>query len=239
MKKHAKVVAVIGAAVVAVAVFLTAVLKTAGGPDVVGTGSVSSFEAVLNAAPGRVSADEANAGWSLEAPDGSVRFVWSEDDGRSPLHDVMLEFDARPFVKAGLDTARLPENYAAENGRLTVGTDLGGDRPSYEGKTTPLSAYERIVGKHRGSVGYHAALDHYNVSLGGGNLFEWARDMKVNRVTDKNQEKDIVFVLNPKPLVAAGADPKKVEGWVYAAVSMEMDGKAADVYKFLKPFNLQ
>lgn len=240
MKKNAKGIIMIGAAVVLVAALVTVILKTAGGSlDVVGKESVTSFGTVLNAASGKVTADDANAGWSLEAPDGSVRFIWSEDYSRSPLHDVMLEFDAAPFVNAGLDTAKLPKNYAAYEGMLMVGTKLGSDKLTYKGDPTPLSAYEQIVGKYRGSVGYHTALDHYNVSLGDGNLFEWARDMKVNKSTNANQDKDIVFVLNPEPLIAAGVDPQKVDGWAYTTVKVDIDGKPTDVYKFLKPFNLQ
>ncbi len=240
MKKNGKVITVIGTAVVLVAALLVVIIKTAGGNlDVVGRESVTSFENILNAVPDKVTADEINAGWSLEAPDGSVRFIWSEDYSRSPLHDVMLELDAEPFVSAGLDTSKLPENYAAYEGMLMAGTKLGGDQLTYKGDPTPIAAYEQIVGKYRAFVGYHAALDHYNVNLGDGNLFEWAKDMKTNSATNGDQDKDIVFVLNPEPLIAAGVDPEKVEGWVYTTVSVEMDGKPTDVYKFLKPFDLQ
>ena len=240
MKKNTKLIVALGIAVVAVAAIVIAILKTAGGSlDIVGKDSAAAFEKVLTASGGKVTADEENAGWSLEAPDGSVRFIWSEDYSRSPLHDVMLELDAAPFVNAGLDTGKLPEYYAAYDGMLMVGTKLGGDTLTYQGDATPLAAYEQIVSKYRGSVGYHTALDHYNVSLGNGNMFEWAKDMQTNTVAKENQDKDIVFVLNPEPLIAAGADPELVKGWVYTTVNVEIDGKATDVYKFLKPFNLQ
>jgi hypothetical protein len=240
MKKNSKLIVVLGIAVVAVAAIVTAILKTAGGNlDIVGKDSAASFEKILTASGGKVTADEENTGWSLEAPDGSVRFIWSEDYSRSPLHDVMLELDAAPFINAGLDTDKLPEYYAAYDGMLMVGTKLGGDKLTYQEEPTPLAAYEQIVSKYRDSVGYHTALDHYNVSLGNGNMFEWAKDMQTNTVAKENQDKDIVFVLNPEPLIAAGVDPEQVKGWVYTTVSVEIDGKATDVYKFLKPFNLQ
>lgn len=63
--------------------------------------------------------------------------------------------------------------------------------------------------------------------------------MSVNSATDENQDKDIVFVLNPEPLISAGADPEKVEGWVYTQVEVEENGKTEQVWKFLKPFNLK
>ncbi|HNX14460.1 MAG TPA: hypothetical protein PK854_06980 [Oscillospiraceae bacterium] len=239
MKKSVKLTIVIGIAAVAVATLLFVILRTAGGNlDVVGKSSVTSFNKILKTIPGKVSADEMNAGWSLKAPDGSVRFIWSEDYSKSPLHDVMLELDAKPFIDAGLDTGKLPENYAYYEGMLMVGTKLGSDSFNYNGQPTPLTAYEKIVQNYRSSVGYHTALDHYNVSVGGGNMFEWAKDLKTNGTTGENQDKDIVFVLNPEPLIAAGVNPEKAEGWVYAQVTVDINGKPTQVYKFLKPFNL-
>ena len=113
-----------------------------------------------------------------------------------------------------------------------VGTKLGNDALQYSGEVTPLAAYEQIGDLYRGSIGYHTALDHYGVKLENGNMFEWAKDMSKN-------DKDIVFVLNPEPFVAAGVDPNAVEGWVFAKVPMEEDGKTIEVDKLLKPFDLQ
>lgn len=241
MKKNVKVIMALGAAVVVVAAFLAVIMKTAGGNlDVVGKESITSFENLLDTIPDQVTADELNAGWSLEAPDGSARFIWSEDYSRSPLHDVMLEFDAKPFVDAGLDIGKLPKNYVAYEDMLMVGTKLGSDKLTYKGRPTALLAYKQIVEKYRSSVGYHTPLDHYNVNVGDGNLFEWAKDFTTNSTTGENQDKDIVFVLNPEPLIAAGVDPEKVEGWAYAQVTLEVNGKpTTKVYKFLKPFDLE
>ncbi len=207
--------------------------------DVVGEQSVKSFDEVLKAADDMVGADEQNAGWSLAAPDGSVRFVWSADLGKSPLYDVLLAFDATPFIDAGLDTSKLPDNYTVDGDVILVGTKLGDDGASATERATPLASYHQITVKHADVIGYHSAMDHYNVDLGGGNLFEWAKDLAVNTVDNSNQDKDIVFVLNPEPLIAAGVAPEKVEGWVYATVKMGMGAKPEEVYKFLKPFDLK
>jgi hypothetical protein len=237
--KNKKLIIIVGTIIVAIAVLLAIILKTAGGNlDIIGKSSAASFEKIINQIPDKVTADDMNAGWSLEAPDGSAKFIWSEDYSKSPLHDVMLEFDAKPFTDAGLDTSKLPENYAAYEGKLMVGTKLGSDKFTYNGNPTPLKAYEQIVKKYRSSVGYHTALDHYNVNVGDGNLFEWAKDMTTNGTTGENQDKDIVYVLNPEPLIAAGVNPEKVNGWVYAQVTVDINGKPTQVYKFLKPFNL-
>jgi len=240
MRKNSQLILgiAIGAIILASIVFVF--LRAADGSiDVVETGSAASFEKVLTASADRVTVDEKNPVWSLEAPDGSAWFNWSADYSKSSLYDIMLEIDEEPFIQAGLDVSKLPEYYKASEGILTVGVKLGNDKLAYEGESTPLVAFEQIVDKYRGTLGYHTALDHYNVSLGNGNMFEWAKDMQINSVTKEKQDKDIVFVLNPEPLIAAGVDPEKVEGWIYTTVNVEMNGKAQDVYKFLKPFDLE
>lgn len=240
MNKNGKLIAAVAAAAVLVAAIIAAVVQTAGGNlDVVGKQSITSFETILNTIPENVKEDEINGGWSLNAPDGSVRFIWAKDYSQSPLHDVMLELDAAPFVSAGLDTDKLPDHYTAYDGMLMVGTKLGTEKPVNEGEATPLAAYEQIVNKHRSFINYHMDMDHYGVKLGDDNMFEWAKNMETNTVKNQNQDKDIVFALNPEPLIAAGVDPEKVEGWVYAPVSVMEGAKTLEVYKFLKPFNLK
>jgi hypothetical protein len=200
--------------------------------DVVGRESVASFDALLKAAPENVAADDMNGGWSFAAPDGTAKFIWSRDYSKSPLHDVMLELDAQPFLDAGLNVNALPENVEYYDGKLTVGTKLGDDELEYISEATPLSSYEHLVEIYRGVIGYHAALDHYGVSLGGGNLFEWAKDTGAN-------DKDVVFVLEPELWIAAGTDPNNIDGWVFAKVTVDVDGKPAEVDKILKAFDLE
>jgi hypothetical protein len=211
---------------------LSAAALSCGKLDVVGTGSVTSFEKILKQASQSVTADGKNGGWSLAAPDKSVRFIWSRNYAESPLLDVMIEFDAAPFIAAGLDPQKLPETYTFSGGRITTGTKLGTETLTYPGEVTPLASYEQIVKLKRKSVGYHMAMDHYGVNLGGGNLFEWAKDMTVN-------DKDLVFVLNPEPFIDAGVDPNRIEGWVFTKVTVDDEnGKPLEVDKILKPFDL-
>jgi hypothetical protein len=201
--------------------------------DVVGQNSIPTFDAVLQAVPERAVFDDVNGGWSLAAPDKMARFVWSRDWSASPLHDVMLVFDAAPFIAAGLDGDKLPDSIAFFDDMLMVGTKLGNEKLTYKGEATPLASYEQVVSLSRKSIGYHGALDHYGVSLGDGNMFEWAKDMSTN-------DKDMVFVLNPAPFIAAGVDPNKVEGWVFGKVTVDDEnGKPIEVDKLLKPFNLK
>ncbi|MDR2135935.1 MAG: hypothetical protein LBO76_04895 [Treponema sp.] len=209
-----------------------AALVSCGKLDVVGNGSVKSFEKVLLRLPQALGPDETNGGWSLAAPDGSARFIWSRNYAESPRYDVMLEFDAAPFIAAGLKPEKLPENFTRSGDRITVGVKLGTEQLKYPGEVTPLASYEQIVKLKRKAVGYHMAMDHYGVNLGDGNLFEWAKDMSAN-------DKDIVFVLNPAPFIAAGTDPARIGGWTFTKVTVDDEkGKPVQVDKILKAFNL-
>jgi hypothetical protein len=222
MKQTLKIIA---AAVAALLVSATSCGKL----DVVGAGSASSFEKVLELLP----ASPADGGWTITAPDGASRFFWSADYSKSPRYDVSIEFAAAPFLAAGLDPERLPENYTYSGDTIAVGAKLGRDELRYSGDVTPLASYNELVRLKRGSIGYHAALDHYGVNLGGGNLFEWAKDIATN-------DKDIVFVLDPAPLVSAGADPAAIAGWIFAKVTVDDEnGKPIQVDKVLKPFDLK
>ncbi len=200
--------------------------------DIIADVSKSSFKEVLNTASDSVEKDDMNGGWSLSAPDDSARFIWSEDYSKSPIHDVMIEFDAAPFIAAGLDVSKLPDGIVIDD-KIMLGTKLGTDKPAYNGESTPEVAFNQIVTLSRDSIGYHQQLDHYGVDLSEGNMFEWAKDMSKN-------DKDIVFVVNPEQFIEAGVDTENVEGWVYASVTMMDDnGKKIEKMKFLKPFDLK
>ncbi|GHV15831.1 hypothetical protein FACS189493_0370 [Spirochaetia bacterium] len=200
--------------------------------DVIGKESKTSFGEVLTARSGAIGVDAVTGGWTLPAPDGSAAFVWVPDFSKGTTRDVMLVFDIRPFLAAGLDVNRLPDSITVLNDKIIVGTKLGDEEAAYTGEPTPLSSFERIVDLKRSSIGYHAALDHYGVDLTGGFMFEWAKDMNTN-------DKDIVFVLNPEPFIAAGVDPAKIDGWVFTTVpTMDSKGRKIEVEKILKPVNL-
>lgn len=220
---------------IGLAVTMAVSLAACQATDVVGKVAVTSFEAVLNKVPDKITSDEANNGWSLASPTGE-RFIWSKDFSREGNPDIMLEFDAKPFIDAGLDVNKLPQEnylYLEDVNLLIVRAELSNDQFTYSGDIKPLDTFKKIVETNRDSIGYHEKLDHYGVALGNGNMFEWAKDMSTN-------DKDIVFVLNPQPFIDAGVDPAKVEGWAFAKVEVKDDkGKDIQVDKLLKPFDLK
>jgi hypothetical protein len=199
--------------------------------DVVGNDSVRAFNDLLQSAPQLVAEDE--TGWYIIAPDGLVGFIWSKNFAESPFYDVMLEFPALPFIAAGLDPSKLPDNFILLDDIIAVGTKLGTEQLQYNGEATPLSSYQQIVKLKRRSIGYHMQMDHYGINLGYGNMFEWAKNLATN-------DKDIVFVLDPAPFIAAGTDPAKIEGWTFAKVTVDdANGKPIQIDKILKSFNLK
>jgi hypothetical protein len=202
--------------------------------DVVGRTAISTFQALLEAEPGSVTRSGTPDRWVFTSP-GGERFEWSLDFS-SAGPDFLLSFDAAPFLAAGLETAELPaDRYAfdAASGTLALSFEAGGKELRHRGTATPLETFRAIVGAYRPMIGYHAALDHYGIALGGGNMFEWAKDLSTN-------DKDIVFVLDPGPFIAAGVDPGRIEGWVFAKVPvMDASGKPVEVDKILKPYDLE
>ena len=199
--------------------------------DVIGKVASTSFDAVLQKIPDKIKSDEANNGWALTSPTGE-RLVWSKDFSSEGKPDVMLEFDVKPFISAGLDVNKLPKGMVVGD-KILIKSELGQDKFTYSGEAKPIDSFNQIVKTHRDVIGYHEKLDHYGISLGNGNMFEWAKDMSKN-------DKDIVFVLNPQPFIDAGVKPEKVEGWAFAKVEVkDINGKSEEVDKLLKPFDLQ
>lgn len=234
-------IATIAAALAAVSIGLAGCTAT----DVVAKVANTSFKAVADASGDRVKWSEEDQAWVLASPAGdSVAF--SSDFARNASSggmadmdkpDVEFSFDAAPFVAAGLDVAKLPMvdgiKYEIDEGRLMYHFELGSDKFSPDAKKSIEATFAELVRTQRARVGYHEKLDHYGIKLGNGNMFEWAKDMSKN-------DKDIVWVLNPAPFIAAGVDPAKIEGWVFAKVeTKDAKGKTIFVDKLLKPFNVK
>ncbi|HCC34744.1 MAG TPA: hypothetical protein DEQ02_03590 [Ruminococcaceae bacterium] len=187
--------------------------------DVVNNDSVRAFGDVLAVLPAK--GDEENV-WRVTAPDGGAQLVWDNQT-------VSVTVDVQPFITAGLNTDKL-EN-GTVNGDTLIYTAPSFNMLNQEEQKGALNQFEKDLRFLRDKLGYHMEMEHYTLDLGDA-MFEWAKDIDVN-------DKDIVFALNPDPLVAAGVDPENVDGWVYTQVSVHVDGKPTDVWKLLKPINLK
>jgi hypothetical protein len=214
------------------------------GTDVVAKVANSSFKAVADASSGRVNWSDEDRAWTLASPAGD-EVSFSSDFARNnsaagvdfDKPDVEFSFDAAPFVAAGLDIAKLPKvdgiKYELEDGRFMYHFELGSDKFSADAGKSLEGTFAEIVRTQRSRVGYHEKLDHYGIKLGNGNMFEWAKDLSKN-------DKDIVYVLDPAPFIAAGVDPAKIQGWIFAKVETKDDaGKAIQVDKLLRPYDLK
>jgi hypothetical protein len=215
------------------------------GTDVVAKFAEDSFKALADVSGDRVKWSEEDQAWVLSSPAGD-EVAFSSDFARNASQggmadmerpDVEFSFDAAPFVAAGLDIAKLPKaegiKYELDEGRFMLHFELGQDKFASDAKKSLAATFAEIVRTQRPRIGYHEKLDHYGLKLGNGNMLEWAKDMAKN-------DKDLVFVLDPGPFIAAGVDPAKIGGWAFAKVETKDDsGKAIQVDKLLKPFDLR
>jgi hypothetical protein len=236
---HAPAALLIGLAVVALAA--TGCAQT----DVVAKFANQSFKATIEASKDYAAYIKEEEAWALASPAGDG-VLFSTDFSRNSTSggmadmdkpDVEFVFDATPFIAAGLDISRLPMEdgikYEFEDGTFMYHFELGDDKFPATAAASFEATFAEIVKTQRSRIGYHAALDHYGIALGNGNMFEWAKDLTKN-------DKDIVWVLNPEPFIQAGVDPAKISGWVFAKVeTMDSAGKKILVDKLLKPFNLE
>jgi hypothetical protein len=198
--------------------------------DVIGQDSVRSFDLLLESQNGGAICDEANCVYTFSSPDKDVTLNWSYAYDSDSFYDLYYTFDAAAFIQAGLDISRLPEQYRFDNGKITVGRQLGDEKLASTGEMiSPNEAYRNIVVRKRRAVGYHNL--HYNLDLENGNLFEWARFMNKDL-------RDVTFYLDPFPLIEAGVDPNLVQGWDYISACIMENGEDADVDKFAKNYNV-
>ena len=203
-------------------------------PDVVAVYAVQSYDALLHAPGVSVARNDAAGAWVLTSP-GVETFTFGGGTAAGS-NELVVSFDARPFLAAGLNASLLPAGAQVEgdgaSARIVMRYDKGTGSFSAGAESQPLQALQDLVHNHRMMLGYHAALGHFGLALGGGNMVEWAKDQQAN-------DKDLVFVLNPQPFADAGVDVANVQGWVLADVPvMDAQGRTSTARKLLKFYNL-
>jgi hypothetical protein len=203
-------------------------------PDVVAVYAVRSYDALLHAPGVSVARSDAAGAWVLTSP-GVETFTFGGDNATGS-NELVVSFDARPFLAAGLNPSLLPAGAQVEgdgaSARVVMRYDKGAGTSSNGAESQPAQALQDLVHNHRAMVGYHSALGHFGLMLGGGNMVEWAKDQQGN-------DKDLVFVLNPQPFADAGVDVANVQGWVLADVPvMDAQGRKSTARKLLRFYNL-
>ena len=188
--------------------------------DIIEKDSVRAFEDLLDNFQVVDSGEEL---WKIALPDNSAWFEWGQ-------HGISLIIDASPFISAGLNLNILANGLVCKDSKIYISSLM--NLPITENKSPPLEQFQQCIHSLRSSLGYHPEMDHYNISIGNGNMLEWARNIESN-------EKDVVVVLNPGPFVAAGTKPNSIEGWIYTSVSMHEKGKEVNISVLLKSFNLE
>ena len=181
-----------------------------------------------------VARNDVAAAWVLTSP-GVETFTFGGDNAAGS-NELVISFDARPFLAAGLNASLLPAGAQVEgdgaSARIVMRHDKGAGSFSAGAESQPLQALEDLVHNHRAMAGYHSALGHFGLMLGGGNMVEWAKDQKAN-------DKDLVFVLNPQTFADAGVDVANVQGWVLADVPvMDAQGRKSTARKLLRFYDL-
>jgi len=222
--------------ILAVSLVLAAVVFGAAlvAPDAVAVHAVRSYDALLHAPEVSVARNDAAGAWVLTSPGGET--LTFGGDTAAGSNELVVTFDARPFLAAGLDPSLLPAGSQVEghgsSARVVMRYDKGAGSFSDGADSQPVQALQDLVRNHRMMLGYHAALGHFGLELGGGNMVEWAQDQHAN-------DKDVVFVLNPQPFADAGVDVANVQGWVLADVPvMDAQGRKSTARKLLRFYNL-
>lgn len=232
MKKNIKPILWVGAALLVTAVFIVLIIgRAAGNLDVVGRQSTLAFERLVGKATNLISKQE--NGWRLSAPDGSAQLDLRETASETGP-EAYLSIDLAPFTAAGMDAAKLSPHYEVLENRLLLGMQVEKEYAA----NNPLEAYNILLSHHRAHIGYDTGMDHFHIEFGHGNMFEWAKNLETHSGTGKAQEMDMVFVLDPEPLVQAGLNPNNVEGWQYKKVTMGGHGKTMEAWKLLKAIDI-
>ena len=170
--------------------------------------SIVSFEGFASSV--NWSLNETSKYFTFTSPDEQVVFALSSNFSLTTPYDYVMEIDATPFINAGLDITKLPEGMFVDN-KIVLGYDLSTVDNNEE---NVVSAFEAVFNLDSSLIGYHAALDHYGLNLGNGNMFEWAKDFTTN-------DKDIVYVLNPQLFADAGVNLASIDGWILAEVEVD------------------
>ncbi len=177
----------------------------------VGDKAYKSFSAILKADKDKIGFHAALSHWGLKL-NNSEKFEWTKDTSANTA-DLAMVMLADPFINAGLDVKKLDANQwlykpaekeAGEQlpNRLVKPYNVGDKKEETEGFE---DAMKNIIKTDSSLITYNSDSKKYVISLGKGFEVQWTEALGTT-------SSDIVFVLDSKPLTAAGLDLNKLDG---------------------------
>lgn len=165
--------------------------------------SVHSFEAMLDALPQDVQAEEGI--WVAQAPDESLRLIWSKNFAQNNDLDFAFEIKMDPFLAVGMEIPNFPQALI-KNDFLRIGLAFSPRDSIKKGDLSPIQSYEEIAEYENARVYFDESTNRFVFDLGGGNRLEWAKDLS-------SSEEDLLFVLNADNFLKGEIDLDNLEGW--------------------------
>lgn len=219
-----------------------------------------SFAGIIKAYPVIIK-DNTKEDYISLSVDGVTSLKISRDYSLTDEEDILIETPLKPFIDAGLDVSKLTDGYKAQDEKLYLIGDYGngtGTKETAQDSLFESAAYDRTM------LTYHRDLDYCGISTRGNekdsfvsrilnkifgdtamlsdpngldrfgiriskSKFEYAKNYAKN-------DKDIVFMIEAKPLVAFGVDVHHVDGWIFTTME-DLDCNDTDV--LLKTYDLQ
>ena len=178
--------------------------------------ALKAFNSIVKKYPDKKGYHPALKHWGFALPQGD-KFEWTKDTSANGI-DFAMVMKAEPFIKAGLDTAKLKDsNYVFLKAEVVDGNqipdllvhpyNINDKKVTSQGSE---DAFRRLLKADNDLVEYHKDLQHYRLYLNGGFEVQWTEKLGLNNA-------DMSFVIETDPLVKAGLDVTKLDGsgWIY------------------------
>ena len=172
---------------------------------------------------------EEKDGWyQLTTPDGGAKLAFSNSC-------LCLAVDATPFIAAGMDAALCNNMRESVFYKNDIGFSLPGwDMLNQNVKHTAVAQFEanmRYLEITQTDETYKITFAGEDNTHPDGAAFEWTKDIQQTGY-------DVIFTLDAEPLLAVGGRPEDVLGWEYVQISVKLNGKVEQVWKFQKSLNI-
>lgn len=216
-----------------VTIFFSIFALANGNLDVVQSGANKAFGILVKENSDLILKDNKSKTYSILFKDNLASLNFSNGVSSNGF-DVYIKLASKPFIDAGLDVLKLSSDFVVTDDSIITGIKLEKSITA-----NSLQEYFEILSRqNRDLMGYHSEMDHFNINLLNGNVFEFAKDLKVNTINNEKQGMDLVLALNPEEFEKSGADLNKIEGFELKEVmSGGHNGKMEE--KLIKSFDLK